>query len=190
MEPWNDRASDEALLAACRRCPDAFGAFYRRHEDAVLLFFWRRTGSAEAAADLTAEVFAAALESVARFRPHRGPAVAWLYGIANNKLAASRRRGQVEDRARRRLRMEPLVLDDEALERVEALADCQRTAAVLGELLAALPAEQHEAVRARVLEDLSYDDIARDLRCSPAVIRQRVSRGLKALRAGLTEEDS
>lgn len=190
MERSSERTRDEALLDLSRSRPEAFGAFYRRHENAMLLFFLRRTASAETAADLTAEVFAAALESVGRFHPQRGSAVAWLYGIANNKLAASRRRGQVEDQARRRLRMEPLVLDDEALERVEALADSQRSAALLADLLSALPVEQHEAVRARVLEERPYQLIAQELRCSPAVIRQRVSRGLKSLRAGLPQENS
>ena len=40
-------------------------------------------GDPELAADLTAETFAAALVSVRRFDPARGPAVAWLLGIAD-----------------------------------------------------------------------------------------------------------
>ncbi len=190
MDRFTERSSDEALLAATRSHPEAFGVFYRRHENAMLLFFLRRTRNPETAADLAAEVFAAALTSAGRFRPGATPAIGWLYGIANNKLAASRRRGRVEDRARRRLRMEPVVLDDEALERVESLADAQRAAAVLEELLAALPAEQHEAVRARVLNERSYEHIADELRCSEAVVRQRVSRGLKALRAEVPRENA
>jgi RNA polymerase sigma factor (sigma-70 family) len=183
----DERINDEALLAATATDPEAFGAFYRRHENAMLLFFLRRTESAEVAADLTAEVFAAALASSKRFKPGRSPAVAWLYVIANHKLSSSRRRGRVEDRARRRLAMEPLVLTDEALERVEALADAERSTAILERLLADLPPEQHEAVRARVLDERPYEEIARDLRCSSAVIRQRVSRALKAMRTQLEE---
>jgi DNA-directed RNA polymerase specialized sigma24 family protein len=70
----------------------------------------RPTAHAEAAADLTAEVFAAALASSGRFRRRAQPAVAWLYGIANNKLAASPS-AQASRRPRTgRLGMEPLVL--------------------------------------------------------------------------------
>ncbi|HEU4736639.1 MAG TPA: RNA polymerase sigma factor [Solirubrobacterales bacterium] len=185
-----EQTSDEQLLAAARRNPEAFAAFYRRHEDAMLLFFLRRTGNAETAADLTAEVFAAALASAARFRPGKAPAVAWLYAIANHKLASSRRRGRVEERARRRLRMEPLVLSDDSLERVEALADAGRRSEVLERLLAELPPEQHDAVRSRVLEERGYDEIAAELRCSQAVVRQRVSRGLKTLRTELGKESA
>ncbi len=183
---------DEQLLALVGVAdgPQAFAAFYRRHEDAMLLFFLRRTENPETAADLTAEVFAAALESAHRFARGRSPAVAWLYAIANHKLASSRRRGRVEDRARRRMRMEPLVLTDDALERVEALADAERTAELLGRLLSELPADQHEAVRSRVLDERPYDEIARDLQCSEAVVRQRVSRGLRTLRMELNKEST
>jgi len=45
--------------------------------------------------------------------PDKGPAIAWLYGIAGRQLAHAARRGAVEDRARRRLGMAPLALTDE-----------------------------------------------------------------------------
>ena len=183
-----DRLSDEELLAATRRRPEAFGAFYRRHERAMLVFFLRRTASADLAADLTAEVFAAALASSRRFRPGKTPAVAWLYGIASNKLAASRNRGRVEERARRRLPAEPLLLTDEALERVEALADAERSAEVVNELLDQLPPDQRDAVRSHILEERGYEEIATELECSQAVVRQRVSRGLQTLRVRFDKE--
>lgn len=185
-----EHRSDEDLLAATARRPEAFGVFYRRHERTMLVFFLRRTSNAEVAADLTAEVFAAALTSARRFRPGGKPAVAWLYGIANNKLASSYNRGRVEERARKRLQAEPLVLNDEALERVEALADAERSAEVIRELLAQLPPDQHDAVRAHVLDERSYDEIARDLETSQAVVRQRVSRGLRSLKMNLIKESA
>jgi len=170
--------TDEELLAGN---PEAFAAFYRRHVTPLLGYFLRRTGNAELAADLTAETFAAALDGLHRFDPARGPAVAWLYGIARRQLGHAARRGAVEDRARRRLGMAPLVLTDEALERIEALAgtDVATTA------LAGLPADQREAVRARILDERDYADIARTTRTSEAVVRKRVSRGLAGLRSRL-----
>jgi len=190
MELPLERMSDEMLLRSTPCRPEAFGTFYRRHENAMLVYFLRRTSSADTAADLTAEVFAAALGSVRRFRPQSRPAVAWLYAIANHKLASSRRRGRVEDRARRRLGMQPLLLTDDALDAVEALADAQRSAEVLAELLAELPVDQHEAVRLRIVEEWGYDEIAVELRCSQAVVRQRVSRALGALRVELSKQEN
>jgi RNA polymerase sigma factor (sigma-70 family) len=183
VEPvWGD-APDETLLERTRREPGAFGAFYRRHEDRMLSYFLARVGDPEVAADLTAETFAAALVSAHRFRPRRAtPAAAWLFGIARNTLAMSRRQGRVEARARRRLGMAPLVLTDELVERISEL-----DVGAL-ELVSHLPADQQEAVRARVIDERDYDEIAKDLRCSEAVVRKRVSRGLGTLRTRLEEQ--
>src|SRR3954470_6162007 len=101
-------ATDEQLLVA--RDAASFELFYVRHVDPVLGFFARRTLDAELAADLCAETFAAALASRRRFRPERGPAAPWLYGIAAKKLADAQRRGYAERRARRRLGLERLEL--------------------------------------------------------------------------------
>ncbi|MGC9221852.1 MAG: RNA polymerase sigma factor [Solirubrobacteraceae bacterium] len=119
MIDW-DKEDDEQLLIAARGDADAFSAFYRRYETAVLLYFRRRLGS-ELAADLTAEVFAAVLISLPRYRPGEAPPQAWLFGIARHKLASSQRRRVVEDNARRRLRMAPLVLAGEDLERIDGI---------------------------------------------------------------------
>jgi RNA polymerase sigma factor (sigma-70 family) len=180
-----DSRTDEELLAVVGAEPEAFAAFYRRHVAPLLGFFVRRTRDAELAADLTAETFAAALDGLHRFDARRGPAVAWLYGIARRQLASALRRGAVEDRARRRLGMAPLELTDEALERVEALAALDATAAALNDALTALPADQRAAIRARVLEEREYADIALDARTSESVVRKRVSRGLAGLRSRL-----
>jgi RNA polymerase sigma factor (sigma-70 family) len=182
VEPaWGD-APDERLLALARREPAAFGAFYRRHEDRMLSYFLARVGDPEVAADLTAETFAAALAGSHRFRPRKQPAVAWLFGIARNTLAMSRRRGRVEGRARRRLGMAPLVLTDEIVERIEEL-DHRAL-----DLVDDLPPDQQAAVKARVIDERDYADIAKDMRCSEAVVRKRVSRALGTLRTQLEEK--
>ena len=176
--------SDEDLLAASVFDEDAFAAFYRRHCTAVAAYFLRRTGDAEVAADLTAETFAAALQGRRRYDSAKAPAFAWLWGIARHKLARAYEQGAVEDGARRKLHMAAITLDDEALERVEATAGADARAL---ELLSRLPDDQAAAVRLRVIDERDYDDIARRVRTSPAVIRKRVSRGLAALRTHVEE---
>jgi RNA polymerase sigma-70 factor (ECF subfamily) len=54
-------------------------------------------------------------------------------------------------------------------------------------LVEQLPAVEREAVRARVVEERSYREIATELRCSEMVIRKRVSRGLARVRKQLNE---
>src|ERR1700761_1740628 len=122
MEGSADPRTDGELLAATVTDPEAFAVFYRRHVRGVLSFFRRRVPSAELAFDLTAETFASALEATPRYQPRPEPARGWLYGIAWNKLHEARRRGQADDAARRILGMTPIVVTDEGLERLEALA--------------------------------------------------------------------
>jgi RNA polymerase sigma-70 factor (ECF subfamily) len=180
-------ADDDRLLAAfAAGDPDAFVAFYRRHLAAMLAFFLRRTGDRELTADLTAETFAAALLAVERYRPGERPALAWLYGIAAHKLADSRRRGRVEDRARRKLAMDRLEIDDAALERVEELAG-RVDEARLHDALASLPKTQCDAVLSRVVEERAYSEIAAAMKCSEHLVRQRVSRGLRTMRTHIEE---
>jgi RNA polymerase sigma factor (sigma-70 family) len=174
---------DELLARFVRGDEEAFVAFYRRHLAAILGFFLRRTHDAELTADLTAEVFAAALVAAARYRPGAQPALAWLYGIAAHKLADSRRRGRVEDEARRRLALAPLTIDDQDLARVEEMADTGAAEAALE----ALPPGQRDAVLARVVHERPYTEIAQQMQCSELLVRQRVSRGLRTLRAQMKE---
>jgi RNA polymerase sigma factor (sigma-70 family) len=178
-----DARTDEDLLQATPDDPEAFGVFYRRHVDAVLAFFRVRTGDPELAADLMAETFAAALLAAPRFKRRREPAAAWLFTIGRRKLIDSWRRGRVEDAARRKLGLEPMELDDGGLARIDAMVDEERDPLPLVELMGRLPDDQREALRLRVLDEREYADIARELRCSEAVIRQRVSRATRSLRA-------
>jgi RNA polymerase sigma factor (sigma-70 family) len=168
--------TDEDLLAT--EGPDAFGLFYDRHARTVLEYFARRTHDAEAAADLTAETFAAAILARRRFRPGPQPAMAWLFGIANHKLADFQRRGHAEDRALRRLGVRRPTLGEEDAHFAELMAD-----EVSAQLLAWLPEEEQRAVQAHVIEGRGYAEIAADAVITESAARMRVSRGLGRLRA-------
>ena len=95
-----------------------------------------------------------------------------------HKLTDAQRRGYAEQRARRRLGMERLELDDEDYAQIESLGASSDAVA----LLELIPPDQREAVRARVLDEQGYDEIAAALQTSETVVRKRVSRGLAAVR--------
>jgi RNA polymerase sigma factor (sigma-70 family) len=180
-----DTRGEQALLAAARSDARAFAAFYRRFERPLLGFFMRATGRPELAADLTAETFARALESVHAYDPARGRPDQWLFGIARNVLGSSHRQGRVESAARERLGLPRLVLDDHASATIARVSEGEEQALVA---LASLPEEQRRAIDARVVHERGYEEIAVELQCSQAVVRQRVSRGLRTLRARLAGE--
>lgn len=187
MEPrWNDLPDGE-LLKRSRAEPEAFGVLYDRHARRVLAYLYRRTASPEMAADLTAETFAEALTSSVRFRPIGETAIPWLLKIAQRQLNRTLRRGVVEDKARRRLGMERIDLDDQSLARIEELVDFAPLGAAVREALASLPTSLADAVSLRIGEDLSYPEVARRLGCSEGAARVRVARGLSKLSSRLEE---
>lgn len=180
------RWTDAQLLAGIARCDErAFGVFYRRHLRLVVGWCSRHTGDPELAADLTAEAFAAVLVAAPRYCPVQDSAAGWLVGIARNVLGHSLRHGVVDARARERIDALPLAMQEDDLARVLELADEQASADAW---LAVLAADERVAVRARVIEEREYPEIARTLGCSEMVVRKRVSRGLARLRAAVVSQ--
>jgi RNA polymerase sigma factor (sigma-70 family) len=180
----SDRRDDRALLAATRGGDGlAFAEFYRRHRGVVLRFARQRVRSAEVAADLLAETFAAVLAALLDpDRPLPQDPVAWLIRIARNKLVDSVRRGRVQDTARTRLALERLEISDEDVRRIERLAEAHDVAVRLQEVL---DRDQLELLQSRIVEERGYADIAEELECSEAVVRKRVSRALALARLAI-----
>lgn len=181
---WS-KTSDEALLSATGSDPDAFAAFFDRYETAVIGYMLRRTRNVEVAVDLASETFAAALASAHRYSRSKGAAAAWLFTIAHHTLADSVRRGRVEAQARRRIGIRDAIeYTTEDLERIETRASQCDWAT---QLLKALPVDQQQAVRARIIDERAYAEIANEMNTSELVVRKRVSRGLATLREHLEE---
>ena len=78
-----------------------------------------------------------------------------------------------------------MVIDDDALERVEALTS-QTDMAVSA--LAGLSGALRDAVVGRVIDEREYRELAQTLQCSESVVRQRVTRGLARIRNRLEVE--
>lgn len=182
----SEERSDAELLRKASEDATAFVVFYDRYEPAIVQYFRQRVPDPEVVADLTAEVFAAALRAASRYRPSQPTAAAWLFTIARNTLRRSIRKKRVEAKARLRLGIrEAVSFTYDELDRVEALAGNE---SMLLAWLEQLPREQSTAIHARVLDDRPYAEIAAELRTSELVIRKRVSRGLATLRAKLEKE--
>lgn len=180
----DSKPTDEHLLAV-RPAPaagDALAEFYRRNERVVMAFYMRRVREPELAADLTAATFLEVVKSRHRFRGEMpGDATAWLFGIANHVLSRHWRREDAEARRRDRMLRELAPLTHEQTAAIETVAE----EGPLAVALAALPASQRDAVRAYVLGDRTYAEIAEQSEIKAVAARQRVSRGLRTLRAVL-----
>lgn len=153
----------------------AFTRLFDRHGDRMLYYLRRLVGPADAE-DALQEVWLVihrklgGLADASAFRP-------WIYQVAR-RLALARSRKQ-----RRALEVEAaaevIAAPGEALDVGDALAALD-VAAVHAALLR-LPALHREALTLRLLEELSYDEIAAVVGCSPGTVRSRIHYGRKAL---------
>ena len=155
---------------------------FAEHRDDLLRWFVRRTADAEVALDLVAETFAQAIRSARRCRAtNDAEAGAWLYGIARHQLASYQRRGYAEQRAVARLGLERPPVTESILREVERRAGLADTRRQLAEALGTLTDETREAVGLRVVDELSYAQVAERLGIAETAARARVSRGLARL---------
>jgi len=172
--------SDAELLRLSSSDGEAFGLLYDRHVEPI--YRWCRTRTGEAAADMTAEVFARAWLNRSRFRDEaNGSAGPWLFGIAGNLYRDWLRRRRVEAKARQRLGLAEF-RDDPNLERVEERLSLPPDAL---QAISRLPAADRDALELRIVEERSYSELASRLRCTPQAARSRVSRALRRLHVNL-----
>jgi RNA polymerase sigma factor (sigma-70 family) len=164
--------------------PDAFEAFYRTHVDAVERFVVRRVRDPHRAADLTAEVFLAAIESADGYRPARGKPVAWLYGVARNVLAADRRRHGRELDAAQRFNGRRL-LDEDDIVRLEERIDAEAQAGELYLAMNRLSDGERAVLELVSVDGLTVQDAARALGIRPVTARVRLHRARQRLQAHL-----
>jgi RNA polymerase sigma-70 factor (ECF subfamily) len=81
-------------------------------------------------------------------------------------------------------------VNDDDYDRIEELVDLERFGEALAEAMSALPEEQREAVRLRVVDGRSYREVAAEVGCTEPTARMRVSRGLRRIASVLETDPS
>ena len=155
--------------------PDAFEAFYREHLPWVRRFVARRVDDPHTAADLTADIFLAVVDSAAGYRASSGVPAAWLAGIARHVVADHVRRRVRESRAVSRISGRAL-LDEQSAELLAHRIDADRLARELYRSLAALPAGQRAVVELVAVDGFSLAEAAQALGISAGSARVRYHR--------------
>jgi RNA polymerase sigma-70 factor (ECF subfamily) len=175
-------------LAEITSAPDAFERFYRQHVEAVQRFVARRVDDPYLAADLTADVFVAVIESAGSYRRSRGEPVAWLFGIARNVVAGERRRKAKELRTAARIRGRELV-DEDDLAALHERIDRESAARALYRELTGLPAGERAVLELVALDGLSVGEAGRALGIGAVAARVRLHRARRRLRSRLDLPD-
>jgi RNA polymerase sigma-70 factor (ECF subfamily) len=164
--------------------PEIFEAFYREHVGAIQGFVARRVGDRERAADLTAEIFLAAIGAAHRYRPRRGSPKAWLYGIAQNVVAIERRRAGREQARDERLRGSAL-LDEGGAAEIDARIDAAAEQRRLYEAMERLSETERAVLELVAIDELSLAEAAAAAGVRPVTARVRLHRARRKLRAEL-----
>ena len=162
------------------RDADAFEAFYREHLPWVRRFVARRVDDPHTAADLTADIFLAVVDSAGGYRLSAGAPGAWLAGVARNVVADHFRRRVRETRATARLSGRAL-LDEHSFELLAQRIDSERLTRELYRSLAALPASQRAVVELVAIDGLSLIEAANALGISAGNARVRYHRARNRL---------
>lgn len=162
---------------------------YERYARSLLSFFQRRVNDPELAVDLMSDTFMLALERREQFRGLTDKQLSgWLWMIGQSVLREHERRGEALDRNARRLGRERRELTDREIERIEDLAATENLRAAVARSLERLPSDQRDAVRLRVVEGLSYAEIAKRLGITASGTRTRVTRAMREMRKMLEPE--
>lgn len=162
----------------------AFGRLVERHHRALAAILRQKAGPAAPLEDLLQEVFARALAHLDGFRADAA-FLTWATSIGLHLATDWRRREE-----RRRRLVPPSDVEGDAIAcprgrdaaRVAEDRDQVRRAR---EALDGLPDAVRAAITLRVVEEMSYDDVAARLGVPAPRVRQWVCRGLKRLRESL-----
>jgi len=162
--------------------PACFELFYREHVEALQRFIARRVASPEIAADLTADVFLAAIQAADSYDAAKGPSRAWLFGIARHRIADSYRAAARESRARA-AGVGSELLDADDLVRIHERLDAEAAARELYQSLDAVPEPERAVLELVALDELSVAEAAAALGISTVAARVRLHRARKRLSA-------
>jgi len=180
------RDPDLADVRAAQRDRHAFDRLYRRYLDRVYSYAFYQLGDHHDAEDATERTFLAALAAIDRFHDEGSTFRAWLFRIAHNAIANSRR-------ARRRRRTQPITdAHQQAAPAADpagvvARADQQRE---IRAALARIPAERRQAILLRFVDGLSAREIGAVLGRSEGAARVLLHRALRDVAAELDRGDA
>jgi RNA polymerase sigma-70 factor (ECF subfamily) len=169
--------------------PAALEVFYRAHVEAVQRFVVRRVADPHLAADLTADVFLAAIDAAASYRPDRGAPTAWLFGVARNVVASEHRHAARRRDAHARIDGRRLLEGDDIermQERIHAAAQSRR----LFGALSRLPEGERAVLELVALDELTVTEAAAVLGVRPVTARVRLHRARGTLRRQVFDDAS
>ena len=159
------------------------------HSEELFRYLMSRVNDQQAAIDIVGEAFAQALNQRKKFRGESiEDARGWIFGIAKNLVLGYYKSGVVERKTMEKLEFNRVIMDqEEVIDEPELSENDLRK--LIDSTLDAIKPEYREAITLRYLDGCEYPEIASKLNVTEDVIRARVSRGMKQIRAIVAASD-
>jgi len=153
---------------------EAFGELYERRGPPLRRYALHMSGSAAVAEEVSHEVFIQLMRATTNFDDKRGSLEGWMYGVARNLVRVIRRQGPVQEPVDQPVRHDILgeLIHEESLTALHAA-------------MRELPVLYRDAVVLCDLEEMSYEEAARVMRCPVGTVRSRLHRARGLLAAKL-----
>jgi len=177
---------DQELLRQLAKGNDAaFNATYERYQGPLYRFVLHMSGNGATAEEVTQEAFMVLIGNPRGYDPDKGSLAGYLFGIARNLT----RRSLVQRRHDVPIADDPGAEDALAfasdLDLLEELSQSELLDRLRRAVLA-LPELYRETVVLCELEEMSYDNAAEILQCSPGTVASRLNRARAMLKTKLS----
>jgi RNA polymerase sigma-70 factor (ECF subfamily) len=189
----SEQAVDWRVIKACQEGDrDAFRVLFETYQDRAYSIAYHFSGDESVARDMTQQVFLKLFGSIGQFR-FNSEFSTWLYRLVANVCM---------DEHRRRRRFIPWGSDTEIYHLVERstgedYARRRELGASIRRAITELKPKLRMVILLKYFEELSYEEMAQALGCSPGTIASRLNRGhqmlarkLAHLRGDLDEKES
>ena len=171
----SDAVAELPAMGSDARAPAAFDALYRQTFPRVYAYVASLLRDRSAAEEVTAQAFERAYRRRRSFRPRRGTAEAWLFGIARNaaldELRRQKRTARLEEHQADAL---ATTVDDEA--------DDALTRQTVRAALGRLEPRERDLIALKLAAGLSNGEIARVLGLSESNVGTKLHRAIERLR--------
>lgn len=161
---------------------EAIGTLYEMYRVSIYRYLFYRTGDAQAADDLTSEVFLRMIAALAGYRIQGVSFQAWLFQIAHNLLIDHYRKMSHRDD----VELEDAMMTDTATT-IPQNVERSLTSVTLRQALNRLSSEQRDVIVLRFVAGMPIAEVAQTLNKSEDAIKGLQRRGLLALREVLSD---
>lgn len=173
----------QEIIEEFKQDPNAFEKIYNFYYERILKYLLKRTASAEAAYDLTADTFIKAFESFHKFKWTGVSVKVWLYRIAINSLKNYRRKPQSQVLTAEMEGMEILATNaKEELEELDKAMHGDEDLGKLSDAIATLNPKYQNIVSLHYFEGMSHREIAQTIKRTESAVKSMMHRALTNLR--------